>query len=83
MATELLYSSTSLLPLLSSLALLAQRSLARIREDNLVFLATTFLFLAFLLLVFLVRPDHHILFQVLIILIAMNLPQNGIHNRFF
>ena len=70
LATELLYSSTSLLPLLSSLALLAQRSLDRSRRDNLVFLATTSLFLAFVLPVVFVRPDHHTLFQVSIILIT-------------
>ena len=67
--TELLDSCTSLLPLLSSLALLAHRSLTS-RQDNLVFLATTSLFLAFVLPVVLVRPEHHTLFQVSITLIT-------------
>ena len=63
-ATELLESSTSLLPLLSSLAILAHRSLASCRQGNLVFLATTSLALAVVVPVLLLRPDHHTLFQV-------------------
>ena len=81
-ATELLDSCTSLLPLLSSLALLAHRSLTSI-QDNLVFLATTSLFLAFVLPVVFVRPDHHTLFQVSIVLITcvclLNRPHYGWH----
>ena len=64
LATELLDSSTSLLPLLSSLAILAHRSLANCRQGNLVFLAETSLAFAVVLLILLLRPDHHTLFQV-------------------
>ena len=62
-ATELLDSCSSILPLITSIAILAHRSLAG-RQSSLIFLATTSLFLAIVMAVLLFRPDHHTLFQV-------------------
>jgi len=60
---ELLDSISSVLVVTSSLALLAHRALAG-KHGKLIFLATVALFVAHLVSVVLLRPDHHHLFQV-------------------
>ena len=62
--TELLDSCSSLLPLISSLAILAHRSLGGRMSGNLILLATTLLYLAVVLALVLLTPDHYTLFQV-------------------
>ena len=61
---ELLDSISSVLVVISSLALLAHRALAG-KHGKLIFLATVALFVAHLVSVVLLRPDHHHLFQVI------------------
>ena len=68
---ELLDSISSFLVVTSSLALLAHRALAG-KHGKLIFLATVALFVAHLVSVVLLRPDHHHLFQV----IMNNYPYN-------
>ena len=61
---ELLDSISSFLVVTSSLALLAHRALAG-KHGKLIFLATVALFIAHLVSVILLRPDHQDLFQVI------------------
>ena len=68
--TELLDSCSSLLPLISSLAILAHRSLRM--SGNLILLATTLLYLAVVLALVLLTPDHYTLFQVPLSLFDMS-----------